>query len=93
MFWRKNHGPHQLDLDQVLDNGSYLYKLTPLCGPTSIMHSTAHPPLPSPLSMPAPAPRMDSAELLKGASSVEIQHAGQRYLLRVTRENKLILTK
>ncbi|MDX9738697.1 hemin uptake protein HemP [Azonexus hydrophilus] len=43
--------------------------------------------------MPAPAPRMDSAELLKGASSVEIQHAGQRYLLRVTRENKLILTK
>ena len=36
---------------------------------------------------------MKSAELLKGASSVEIQHAGQRYLLRVTRENKLILTK
>ncbi len=57
------------------------------------MHSTAQPPLQSPLSMPAPAPRMDSAELLKGASSVEIQHAGQRYLLRVTRENKLILTK
>lgn len=93
MFWRKNHGPRQLDLDQVIDNGSYLYKLMPLCGPTSIMHSTAQPPLPSPLSMPAPAPRMDSAELLKGASSVEIQHAGQRYLLRVTRENKLILTK
>lgn len=57
------------------------------------MHSTAQPPRQSPLSMPAPAPRMDSAELLKGASSVEIQHAGQRYLLRVTRENKLILTK
>lgn len=31
--------------------------------------------------------------ILGGASSVEIEHAGQRYLLRVTRENKLILTK
>jgi hemin uptake protein HemP len=30
---------------------------------------------------------------LQGASSVEIEHAGQCYLLRVTRENKLILTK
>lgn len=57
------------------------------------MHSTARPPLPSPPSLPVPAPRMDSAEILKGASSVEIQHAGQLYLLRVTRENKLLLTK
>lgn len=38
-------------------------------------------------------PRIDSATLLQGASTIEIQHAGQRYLLRVTRENKLILTK
>lgn len=38
-------------------------------------------------------PRLDSGELLKGANTVEITHAGQRYLLRVTRENKLILTK
>ncbi len=57
------------------------------------MHRTAQPPLQSPQPAPAPAPQMNSAELLKGASSVEIQHAGQRYLLRVTRENKLILTK
>ena len=38
-------------------------------------------------------PRFDSKDLLCGAPAVEIDHAGQLYLLRVTRENKLILTK
>jgi hemin uptake protein HemP len=38
-------------------------------------------------------PRVDSEKILQGAQTVEIEHAGQRYLLRVTRENKLILTK
>ncbi len=38
-------------------------------------------------------PRLESAEILRGSNAVEIEHAGQRYLLRVTRENKLILTK
>jgi hemin uptake protein HemP len=38
-------------------------------------------------------PRIDTSELLRGAATLEIMHAGQRYLLRVTRENKLILTK
>ena len=38
-------------------------------------------------------PNVNSAQILGGASAVEIEHAGQRYLLRVTRENKLILTK
>ena len=42
---------------------------------------------------PPNRPPIASAELLCGASTVEIEHAGQRYLLRVTRENKLILTK
>lgn len=37
--------------------------------------------------------RLDSGEIFKGANTVEIAHAGQHYLLRVTRENKLILTK
>ncbi len=41
----------------------------------------------------ADRPRVDSEQLLRGAPAVEIEHAGQRYLLRVTRENKLILTK
>ena len=34
-----------------------------------------------------------SEQLLRGATTLAIDHAGQRYLLRVTRENKLILTK
>lgn len=38
-------------------------------------------------------PRIESEEILRGSNTVEIAHAGQRYLLRVTRENKLILTK
>ena len=38
-------------------------------------------------------PRIESEEILRGNTTVEIEHAGQRYLLRVTRENKLILTK
>ena len=38
-------------------------------------------------------PQISSTEILQGQASVEIEHAGQRYLLRVTRENKLILTK
>ena len=41
----------------------------------------------------SPRPRIDSKELMRGNSALEIEHAGQRYLLRVTRENKLILTK
>ena len=55
------------------------------------------PPKSVPPASPTPAsmslPRMDSEKILQGASTVEIEHAGQRYLLRVTRENKLILTK
>ena len=47
--------------------------------------------MPSTSSMPRP--RIESEEILRGNSTVEIEHAGQRYLLRVTRENKLILTK
>jgi hemin uptake protein HemP len=38
-------------------------------------------------------PSVSSDQLLQGATTLEIGHAGQRYLLRVTRENKLILTK
>jgi len=47
---------------------------------------------PQPASTP-PRPRVGSEQLLQGAPAVEINHAGQLYLLRVTRENKLILTK
>ncbi|MBU3697178.1 MAG: hemin transporter HemP [Rhodocyclaceae bacterium] len=54
--------------------------------------SQAHP-LTPPAGSEAIRPRLDSADILRGASAVEIDHAGQRYVLRVTRENKLILTK
>lgn len=37
--------------------------------------------------------RIDSQQLLCGQRTIEINHDGQRYTLRVTRENKLILTK
>lgn len=56
-------------------------------------------PPPNNLSSQAPAQAsqsracIDSEQILRGKSAVEIEHAGQRYLLRVTRENKLILTK
>lgn len=58
------------------------------------MINSAKPPAP-PLPTPSTAerPRVDSGQLFQGASAIEIEHAGQRYLLRVTRENKLILTK
>jgi hemin uptake protein HemP len=37
---------------------------------------------------------IDSRQLLQpGQTTLYIDHGGQRYLLRVTRENKLILTK
>lgn len=34
-----------------------------------------------------------SDDLFRDARTVCIEHSGQRYLLRLTRENKLILTK
>ncbi|CAN8141411.1 hemin uptake protein HemP [Thiomicrorhabdus sp. 6S2-11] len=36
---------------------------------------------------------VDSKELLAGAKTLFIQHGDQQYQLRVTKENKLILTK
>lgn len=58
------------------------------------MNSQPKPPVQSlASSSPGQRSRIPSHNLLQGASSVEIEHAGQCYLLRVTRENKLILTK
>ena len=57
-----------------------------------IMNNPAKPLAPS-SPPPQTLPRFESSQLLQGANVVEIEHAGQRYLLRVTRENKLILTK
>lgn len=47
-------------------------------------------------SNPAPAPpamRCSSAELFRGHERLVIEHRGEEYLLRITRQGKLILTK
>ncbi|QKV56412.1 MAG: hemin uptake protein HemP [Dechloromonas sp.] len=56
-------------------------------------HIPPAPAQPITASPASPRPRVDSAALLQGAATLEIDHGGQLYLLRVTRENKLILTK
>ena len=58
------------------------------------MNSTTKPVEPlRPTSSKSPEVSVSSAALLRGATMLEIEHAGQIYILRVTRENKLILTK
>lgn len=41
----------------------------------------------------APNPEISTQWLFKDAKTLAIMHAGDRYLLRITRQNKLILTK
>lgn len=41
----------------------------------------------------ATTPEIASAELFKAVNEVVIRHDGQDYRLRITRQNKLILTK
>lgn len=48
------------------------------------------------LRMPVSAvrtPRVDSQRLLSGGRELVIEHSGQEYRLRLTRNDKLILTK
>ncbi|MBX3702048.1 MAG: hemin uptake protein HemP [Dokdonella sp.] len=56
----------------------------------SVAESTA-----CPLDPVAPgrAPRIGSGQLLAGARELVIEHAGQEYHLRLTRNDRLILTK
>ncbi len=51
------------------------------------------PPAPAPAECVSNRLRLESKHILHGSRAVEIDHDGQCYLLRVTRENKLILTK
>lgn len=47
-----------------------------------------------PLRSPQPdLPMIRSRDLLQGGNLILIEHAGDRYYLRMTRNNKLILTK
>jgi hemin uptake protein HemP len=59
--------------------------MTPTCA--------APAPLPSRSDPSQAPPTFSSGRLFGGAQVVFIEHAGQRYTLRITRENKLILTK
>ena len=45
------------------------------------------------LRPPEPLPRTTSAELLRGARRLLIEHDGETYTLHLTRQNKLLLTK
>lgn len=40
-----------------------------------------------------PPPRVDSQQLFEGQRELIIQHQGEAYRLRITRHDKLILTK
>ena len=42
---------------------------------------------------PAPVPEIDSRDLLHARNELLIRHAGECYRLRLTRNDKLILTK
>ena len=44
---------------------------------------TQTPTLTPPSVLTPPRPRIDSTEILRGANAVEIEHGGQRYILRV----------
>ena len=50
-------------------------------------------PSPSPSPTPATARRVSSHALLEGERELVIQHQGSEYHLRLTRNDKLILTK
>jgi hemin uptake protein HemP len=82
----------QISLTAILIN----YKMRAILVCIRIQMKQHTPPAPlQPATAPPASPRhrVDSEALLQGAATLEIDHAGQLYLLRVTRENKLILTK
>jgi hemin uptake protein HemP len=45
------------------------------------------------IATPASQPRLHSTELFGTAREIVIEHAGDEYRLRLTRQGKLILTK
>jgi hemin uptake protein HemP len=46
-----------------------------------------------PQTIRSSVPRLSSAELLRGTHELVIEHHGQEYRLRLTRNDKLILNK
>jgi hemin uptake protein HemP len=71
-----------------------------MLSPTSNVPDAGQDPVSSPMvarTVVAPraakAQRIDSQRLLSGGRELVIEHAGQEYRLRLTRNDKLILTK
>lgn len=60
--------------------------------PNSMREPKREPVPPKPVKADGPTP-LDSAELFKHRDEIVIQHAGELYRLRRTRNGKLILTK
>jgi len=54
---------------------------------------TTSQPVPRPASAPADLRAVDSKVLLTGRQELSILHGGEAYLLRVTKNGKLLLTK
>ena len=69
-----------------------------MLNPSSSVSHAGHEPVSSPSVASAPPrasalKRIDSERLLAGSRELVIAHAGQEYRLRLTRNDKLILTK
>lgn len=60
--------------------------------PSTMTPTVETPPLPR-LRDPDPRPRHDARRLTEGRNEAEILLDGMRYVLRITRQGKLILTK
>lgn len=61
--------------------------------PASVSLQKATAPDVAPASCGRPSQHIDSRRLMAGANELVIDHAGQQYRLRLTRNDKLILTK
>lgn len=61
--------------------------------PPATLTDRAPPSQPANRPPPCRIPRIPSQSLLEGGNLVMIEHAGVSYFLRMTRNNKLILTK
>ena len=71
-------------------------RIVRICAYNQSMHSVPCPSPSSPAELrhdAAPVRCLSFAQLSAGAREVQIEHAGQVYRLRLTAQNKLILTK
>jgi hemin uptake protein HemP len=79
----------------VIINGAYRRRSAGMFDPIPHEPSAASPHANRATNASAPngAQRIDSHRLLAGGRELVIDHAGQEYRLRLTRNDKLILTK